>query len=643
MSAACHDDPAPERGAPTGLRRIALIGSPNAGKTTIFNQLTGLRAHTANYPGVTVTRSEGMAHTPAGRVAVEDVPGTYSLSAMSPDEQVVVDLLDGTLPGCPTPDALVVVLDATTLRRSLTLAAQAMARHQPTLVAVTMLDEHAARGGRLDLPALAEALGVGVVGVIPPSGEGIAELRARLDRPQDWAEPPFPPPADSEEQTAWVRSVLAAADYHAPRPDATTRAVDDVLLHPLWGGVVFVAVMFAFFQTIFTVAAPIQDTLQQGLGWLAEQVADHVGHGFVGAFLSEAVIGGVGSVLVFVPQVALLFLLIALLEGLGYMARAAYLMDRIMAATGLDGRAFVAMLSSFACAVPGIMATRTIGSSKTRIATILAAPLMPCSARLPVYVLLVGLLVPSGTRWGPVQAQGLAMFALYVLGGLSAMVSARVLRSTVLRGELVPFYLEMPPYRMPRLRSVLLSSWSSVRMFLRKAGTIIFGTAVVLWALLAFPTRDAETIGLDQAHASAYVLEHSYAAQLGRAIEPVFEPLGFDWRIDLGLVGAVSAREVFVSTLGQVWAATDPEDPSAALAEATYLDGPRAGEPLFSAPTVVALLVWFVYALQCMSTVAVMRRETGSWRWPALALTYLTLIAYAAAWLARLITLAVTT
>ena len=246
MSAACHDDPAPERGAPTGLRRIALIGSPNAGKTTIFNQLTGLRAHTANYPGVTVTRSEGMAHTPAGRVAVEDVPGTYSLSAMSPDEQVVVDLLDGTLPGCPTPDALVVVLDATTLRRSLTLAAQAMARHQPTLVAVTMLDEHAVRGGRLDLPALAEALGVGVVGVIPPSGEGIAELRARLDRPQDWAEPPFPPPADSEAQTAWVRSVLAAADYQAPSPDATPRAAVDALLHPLWGGVVFCWVMLAF-------------------------------------------------------------------------------------------------------------------------------------------------------------------------------------------------------------------------------------------------------------------------------------------------------------------------------------------------------------------------------------------------------------
>jgi ferrous iron transport protein B len=621
--------------------RIALLGSPNAGKTTIFNRLTGLRARTANYPGVTVTRSEGMARTPLGTIAVEDVPGTYSLTAMSPDEQVVIDLLDGTLEGCPAPDGIVVVLDATTLRRSMTLAAQALQLGRPTLVAVTMLDELAARGGQVDIPALADALGVTVIGVTAPRGIGIDELRGHLDEPQHWPVAPLLPPDDPQEQAAWAQSVLAAAAYRPPAGDKATRRVDQVILHPLWGGLVFAAVMFAFFQTIFTVAAPMQDLLQGGLGWLAAVVADHVGHGFVGAFLSEAVIGGVGSVLVFVPQVALLFLVISALEGIGYMARAAYLMDRIMAATGLDGRAFVAMLSSFACAVPGIMATRTIPSSKTRIATILSAPLMPCSARLPVYVLLVGLLVPSGAHWGPVQLQGLTMFALYLAGGLSAMLAARVLRSTVLRGDLVPFYLEMPPYRVPSLRSVLLAMWGSVRMFLRKAGTIIFGTAVVLWALLAFPSRDVETAGMSQAQASSYVLEHSYAASVGSLIEPVFEPLGFDWRIDLGIVGAVSAREVFVSTLGQVAAATDPENPHDALVSATYTSGPHKGEPLFGPATVVPLLVWFVFALQCMSTVAVMRRETGSWRWPLLAIAYLTTLAYVAALAARLVTLAV--
>ncbi|MBK6870782.1 MAG: ferrous iron transporter B [Kineosporiaceae bacterium] len=626
----------------TSPTRVALLGSPNAGKTTIFNHLTGLRARTANYPGVTVTRTEGLAQTPLGPVAIEDVPGTYSLSAMSPDEQVVVDLLDGTLEGCPAPDALVVVLDATTLRRSLTLAAQALAIDRPVIVALTMLDELTSRGGELDVAALGRALGVRVVGLTAHKGVGISDLAAELGRHQTWPAPPVLPPLDDDELSAWAASVLAASGYRAPAADRRTAAIDRVLLHPIWGGLVFLAVMFVFFQLIFTVAAPLQDGLEWLLGVAAGWTASTLGHNVVGAFLSEAVIGGVGSVLVFVPQIALLFLIIAALESVGYMARAAYLMDRIMAATGLDGRAFVAMLSSFACAVPGIMATRTIPSSKTRIATILSAPLVPCSARLPVYVLLVGLLVPAGNRWGPVQQQGMAMFALYLVGGLSAMISARLLRSTVLRGELVPFYLEMPPYRLPGLRSVLVTMWGSVSMFLRKAGTIIFGTAIVLWLLLAFPTRDAETLDMPPAQASAYVLEHSYAAGIGSVIEPVFEPLGFDWRIDLGLVGAMSAREVFVATLGQVAAAADPEHPATSLRAATYLDGPHRGEPLFSAPTVVALLAWFVYALQCMSTVAVMRRETGSWRWPALAFGYLLVLAYGMAFVAHEVTVWIT-
>lgn len=622
--------------------RVALLGSPNAGKTTLFNQLTGLRAHTGNYPGVTVTRAQGSVATAAGPVLLEDVPGTYSLAPMSPDEQVVVDLLDGTMASCPAPDGIVVVLDATTLRRSLSLAAQVLLLERPTLVAVTMLDELAARGGSVDLVALGRALGVHVVGVTALKGVGLGQLRTLLPHPDQWPAPPLAPPSDHVEQEAWLESVLAAAAYRSAAPDRRTRRVDSVLLHPVWGGIVFLVVMFLFFQTIFAVAAPIQAVLQSLLGDLSGLVTDVFGHSLVGAFLSEAVLGGVGTVLVFVPQVALLFLMISALESVGYMARAAFLMDRIMAVTGLDGRSFVAMLSSVACAVPGIMAARTIPSAKTRLATIMSAPLMPCSARLPVYVLLIGLLVPPGQRWGPVQAQGLAMFLLYLAGGLSAMVSARILRSTVLRGELVPFYLEMPPYRLPSWRSVVLTMWSSVRMFLRKAGTIIFAASVVLWVLLAFPTRDVETAGMPPQQASAYVLQHSYAATVGRAIEPVFAPLGFDWRIDLGLVGATSAREVFVSTLGQVSAATDPEHPHDALRSATYLSGPHTGEPLFTAPTIVALLAWFVYALQCSSTIVVMRRETGSWRWPALAWGYLIVVAYAAAFVAHQVTALVT-
>jgi ferrous iron transport protein B len=313
-------------------------------------------------------------------------------------------------------------------------------------------------------------------------------------------------------------------------------------------------------------------------------------------------------------------------------------MDRVMARTGLEGRAFVSMLSSFACAVPGIMATRTIPSSKDRIATILALPLMTCSARLPVFVLLSGLLVPESQRLGPLDARGVVLFVLYLLGGLSSLVAAAVFKATLLRDQLMPFYMEMPPYRLPSPKSVLLTTWGSARVFLLKVAKIIFATTIVLWVLLNLPARPAETAGMTQAQATAYTVDHSYGAEVGRAIEPVFAPLGFDWRIDVGLLGSLSAREVFVSTLGQVSAAENPDSPQQALQQARFTDGPRRGEPVFTAPTVVALLVFFVYALQCMSTVAAMRRETNSWRWPALAMSYMFVLAWSLAFVARQLT-----
>ena len=409
----------------------------------------------------------------------------------------------------------------------------------------------------------------------------------------------------------------------------------------MWGAVIFFAVMFLFFQAVFTVATPESDGIKEFFGWLGTLVANNIPNAAVAGLIGRGVIGGVGSVLVFIPQIVLMFLLISLLENVGYMARAAFMVDRIMATTGLDGRAFVAILSSLACAVPGIMATRTLPSARDRIATSMAAPLMTCSARLPVYVLLIGVLVDPGSRWGPISVQGVSMFGLYLLGGASAMFTAWLFKSVVLGGDLLPFYMEMPPYRFPSIKSVLLTMWDSAKVFLRKAGTIILATSIVLWFLLNLPPRTGEIAGMDPAAATAYVIDNSFAAGLGKIIEPLFAPLGFDWRICVGLVGAMAAREVFVATLGQVFAA-NPEDLSTAVRSAVFTSGPHHGELLFTAPTVVALLMFFAYALLCMSTVATIRRETNSWKWPMVAWGYLFALAWVAAFVARHITLWVT-
>ena len=613
------------------MARIALVGSPNAGKTSVFNHLTGLRAKTGNYPGVTVGRSVGVTKVDGVEVAIEDLPGTYSLDPISPDEQVVADLLGGEVYGDGCPDAIVIVADATTLHRSIILVAQVLRRDLPCLLVLSMTDELTARGGGISVDALSTALGVPVVPVVANRGVGIDTLRAQLTSFGRWLRPPILPPADNDAIDAWGRSVLDAADYVAPKPDRRTRGIDSVVLHPLWGTVIFFAVMFCFFQVVFTVAAPLQDQVGNWLTWLGGLVSDHVGNYVVRGLLGQGLIGGVGTVLQFIPQIVLLFLLIALLENVGYMARAAFLMDRVMAATGLEGRAFVAMLSSFACAIPGIMATRTLPSSRDRIATIITAPLMTCSARLPVFTLLVGILVSPKTQWGGLSAQGVAMFALYVCGGTSALIAAAVFKSTILRSDVLPFTMELPPYRFPSAKNVLITMWDSAKMFLRKAGTIILGTSIVLWVLLNLPPREAETAHMSPTEATAYVMDHSWAADVGKAIGPVFKPLGFDWHVNIALLGSMSAREVFVSTLGQVAAAESPDDPHEALVSLTDDNGHK----VFTAPTVIALMAYFIYALQCMSTVAVMRRETNSWRWPAFAWSYMFVLAWVMAFAAR--------
>lgn len=619
--------------------RVALVGCPNSGKSSVFNRLTGMRARTANYPGATVTVAFGCVGQGERSVALADLPGAYGLTPVSPDEQLVADHLDGRIAGIAAPHALAVVVDATTLRRSLSLVAEALARGLPSVVVLTMTDDLRSRGGSLHPDALARALGVPVHEVVAHRGRGVPALKESMLAWQEWPAVPVPPPVDDpEELDAWIDSVVEAAEYVPAAPSGTTRGIDRVLLHPLWGLLVFVAVMFVFFQAVFTGVAPAVDVLESVAGWASDLARTRIGPPLLADFVATGLVGGVGGVLVFVPQIALLFVMISLLEASGYLARAAFLMDRIMALSGLDGRAFVSMLSSVACAVPGIMSTRTIPSSRDRLATMMSIPLMTCSARLPVYLLLVSMLVPAGATWGPLGARGLVLFLLYVAGGLSTLVAAAVLRSGPLRSGGLPFYLELPPYRMPTLRGVAVSVWTAVSAFLRKVSSIILVVTIVLWALMTFPVRDAETAEMSAPDASAYVLEHSYAADVGHALEPVFEPLGFDWRVNVGLVGALAAREVFVSTMGQVASAENPEEPQRALAGLTYTDGEHEGERVFTAPVIVALLVFFVYAMQCVSTLAAMRRESNSWRWPLLAFVYMSALAWGMAFLARTFT-----
>ncbi|GAB3498957.1 ferrous iron transporter B [Flexivirga lutea] len=633
--------------ATPGTTRIALLGSPNSGKTTLFNALTGLRAKTGNYPGVTVARYEGTARTPGGDVTIEDLPGTYSLDPISPDEQVVADVLDAADDQLNTPDALLVLVDATTIERSLTLVGQALNTGIPVTVVVTFGDELHRRMGSLDTAALQRALGVPVLEVSAGDKEALAGLRDQLALAAQWAVPVLPPPTERQQARAWARSVLDGARHRPPSDDARTRRLDAVLLHPILGTLIFAATMFLFFQVIFTLATPLQDLVQSWFDDAGGWTHTHLGDGWLGSFIGDALIGGVGSVMVFVPQIALLFLMIAILEGSGYLSRAAFLMDRLMARAGLEGRAFVALLSAWACAIPGIMATRSLPSARDRIATMMGAPLMTCSARLTVYVLLVGLLVPSSATVGPFGAQGVVMFVLYLVGALAAMGTAWVFkRITGRHGAVLPFYMEMPSYRLPRLRSVAFAVWDSSKAFLQKVGRIILVVTIVLWLLLNLPTRgtaEMQHAGVDTTSSSAtsaYVLDHSIAAQVGRGVEPVFEPLGFDWRVNVGVLASLSAREVFVATLGQVAAAENPESPKTTL---QHMTTERNGhqEKLFDAPTTAALLTFFLFALQCMSTIGVMRRETGTWRWPAIAFGYMFVLAWSAALLVHTVVAAI--
>ena len=600
-------------------RFVALVGPPNSGKSTLFNRLTGLRQKVANFPGVTVEERRGLAKVASGKdVVLIDLPGVYSLVARSEDERVTHDVLMGTMPGTPTPDAVLLVLDATNLKRHLVLAAPILALGLPTIVVLNMADELEARGGDLDPEALAAQLGAPVALVSASRGEGLEPvvefLGGELGVP---ASLDLPALGDIPKCRQWASRLGDEAGYSPPAPPVWTRRLDGVFLHPIVGPAVFLVVVVVVFQTIFTVARPLMDLIDRAVSSSGVWLGAHLPASLLRDLVVGGIWGGVGSVVVFLPQILLLFLFLGLLEDSGYLARAALIADRTMSKAGLQGKSFLPLLSAYACAVPAVLSTRTIENRRDRIATILIAPFMTCSARLPVYTLIIAAFIPERALLGPfLGTRAAALLGLYVLGFLAAFGTARLLKSSVLRSEGTPFLMEMPPYRWPTLRQIGLRLYDRAKIFLRRAGTVILAVSVGLWILSNLPLSGGQPPRITD----------SVTGTVGRALEPLVRPLGFDWKIAIGLVTSLAAREVIVGTLGTIYGMEGDVD-SAGLQAALRHDLTPGGA--------VALLVFFAFAMQCASTIAVVRRETGGWRWPAIQFAWMTLLAYAGAFVAN--------
>jgi ferrous iron transport protein B len=610
-----------QAGTATVFRRktVALVGPPNSGKSTLFNRLTGLRQKVANYPGVTVEHHVGkLSLSPTVSVDIIDLPGIYGLDPRSEDERVTRDVLVGEAPGMAKPEAIILVLDSTNLSRHLVVAAPILALGVPTLVVLNMCDDLHGRGGELDTAELSQRLGAPVALISAAKNLGLEPVFEFLDGTFAIPSPVQLPVLNNVPQCReWAVKVSRGA-WKSPRPSPWSRRLDGVFLHPLWGPLVFAAVVVAVFQTIFTGAVPLTEAVQAAINasgnWIQSELPDTM----LRSLLVEGVWDGVGSVVVFLPQILLLFLFIGILEDSGYLARAAVIADRTMARVGLQGKAFIPLLSAYACAVPAIMATRTIENKRDRLATILIAPFMTCSARLPVYTLVIAAFIPSRALLGPfLNSRTAAMIGLYMLGFLAALTTARVLNSSVLKSERTPFILEMPPYRWPNARSLALRLFDRAMAFLKRAGTVILAVAIVLWVLAHVPSQNGQPPAI----------QDSIAGTIGRAVEPLIKPLGFDWRIGIGLVTSLAAREVIVGTLGTIYGIENAENNSEGLAAALQANLTLGGA--------VALLVFFAFAMQCMSTMAVVRRETGSWKFPMMQFAFMFVLAYVCAFAAN--------
>ncbi len=601
----------------TGLRTAALVGNPNAGKSALFNALTGARQKIANYPGVTVERKAGRLVLPGGEpVELIDLPGAYSFEPSSPDEEVTRKVVHGEFAGQATPEVLVVVLDAVNLEQHLVFAQEVIALGRPTVVALNMVDMAERDGLVLDPQALQQALGVPVVSTVAVRRRGIAELaaaiesaEARADRDHD--DHPQPHLTLPERRLA-AANIAKGAILSETAQHRLHAGLDKVLLHPWLGLPILLAVLFVVFQAVFAWATPFADGLEALVAWISDQVMAIMPSGIVRDLITEGVLAGVGSVVVFLPQIVILFAFILALEASGYMARAAYLMDRMMQSVGLSGRSFIPLLSSVACAIPGIMATRSISDPRDRLTTILIAPLMTCSARLPVYAVIIAAFIPKTVVGPGIGLQGLVLFGLYVAGIVGAMAAALVLRRTVTKGAASGFIMELPRYQLPRLKDLAIGLWQRAWVFLRRAGTIIFTVTIVLWLLLSFP----------KAAPGESQVDASFAGQLSKGLAVVVEPIGFNREIALALIPAMAAREVAVASLATTYAVDAPDEEAAAAGLASQLSA------RWSLPTALAFLAWFVFAPQCLSTIAVTRRETNGWKWPAFMLAYLFTLAY---------------
>ncbi|PSM13152.1 ferrous iron transporter B [Stenotrophomonas maltophilia] len=611
--------------ATTAPLRIALVGNPNSGKTALFNQLTGSRQKVANYTGVTVERKEGRLRAPSGReFAVLDLPGAYSLQPASLDEAITRDLCRGFYPGEAAPDVLLCVIDATNLRLHLRFALELRELGKPMVVALNMVDAAQRRGIQVDVAALERELGVPVVETVAVRKQGAKALVERLDAMVPHLDAPVPGPEGGIDYHAKVRQILSVAVRMPARTAKIDDALDRWLLHPVFGLISLAVVMFLIFQAVYAWATPLMDGIEAGFAWLGQFVGSVLPEGPLASLLTDGIIAGVGGVVVFLPQILILFFFILVLEESGYLPRAAFLLDRMMAAAGLSGRSFIPLLSSFACAVPGIMSTRSIQDPRDRLATILVAPLMTCSARLPVYALLIGAFIPQKTVWGVFNQQGLVLFGLYAAGILSALAMSWIMKKWRRDKSEHPLMLELPSYRLPHVRDLAVGLYERGMIFLKRVGGIILALTILLWVLLSFPAAPAG--------ATMPAIDYSYAGQIGHAMAVFFAPLGFNWQICIALIPGLAAREVAVSSLATVYALSAADDDAASQALTPLIsDG-------WSLATALSLLVWYIYAPMCISTLATIKRETNSWKQMAFAAFYL----FAAAYVAALITYQVT-